>query len=251
MRKYSFLDHGEALLTVMVQGDTPTHVEGLIERALPAGAEAFGMQFCVMKPEYRTKEAYRRLFEQAQRPVYVTNYRGKENAGKSDEQLAEELLELAECGATLCDVMGDCFAPCKGEVIDDPVAIKKQEELIRKLHEKGAEVVISSHILQYTPPERVLEIALEYQRRGADVCKLVTGAETMEEQLENLKTVDLLRRNLKIPFLFLSSGENRLLRRLGGTLGCCMYLAVLEYDQFATKVQPLLADLVQLRGLLK
>lgn len=251
MSKYSFLNHEEALLTVMVQGDTPAHVEGLMERALPAGAEAFGMQFCVMKPEYRTKEVYRRLFEKAQRPVYVTNYRGRNNEGKSDEQLAEELLELAECGATLCDVMGDYFAPCKGEVIDDPVAIKKQEELIAAIHARGAEAVISSHILKYTAPERVLEIALEYQRRGADVCKLVTGAETMEEQLENLKTVDLLRRNLKIPFLFLSGGENRLLRRVGGTLGCCMYLSVLEYDQFATQAQPLLSDLVQIRRLLK
>ena len=251
MSKYSFLNHTEPLLTVMVQGDTPAHVEGLIERALPVGAEAFGMQLCVMKPEYRTPEVYRRLFEKAQRPVYVTNYRGKENEGKSDEQLAAELLELAECGATLCDVMGDYFAPCKGEVIDDPVAIQKQEALIDAIHQRGAEAVISSHILKYTAPERVLEIALEYQRRGADVCKLVTGAETMEEQLENLKTVDLLRRNLKIPFLFLSSGENRLLRRVGGTLGCCMYLSVLEYDQFATKAQPLLSDLVKIRELLK
>ena len=62
-------------------------------------------------------------------------------------------------------------------------------KLIDDLHERGAEVLMSSHILKYTPAERVLEIALEHQRRGADICKIVTGAETMEQQIENLKII--------------------------------------------------------------
>ena len=34
-------------------------------------------------------------------------------------------------------------------------------ELIDKLHEKGAEVLMSSHIFKFTPAERILEIADE------------------------------------------------------------------------------------------
>ena len=108
---------------------------------------------------------------------------------------------------------------------------------------------MSSHVFKFTPAERVLEIALEHQRRGADICKIVTGAENTEQQIENLRIINLLKENLKIPFLFLSGGECRILRRIGGSLGCCMYLCVHEYDELATKSQPLLRDMKILREL--
>jgi 3-dehydroquinate dehydratase len=109
---------------------------------------------------------------------------------------------------------------------------------------------MSSHVFKFTPAERVLEIALEHERRGADICKIVTGAENTEQQIENLRTINLLKENLKIPFLFLAGGECRILRRIGGSLGCCMYLCVHEYDELATKSQPLLRDMKILRELL-
>ena len=120
-------------------------------------------------------------------------------------------------------------------------------KLIDALHQKGAEVLISSHVLKYIPAERVLEIALEHQRRGADISKIVTGADTIEQQIENLKIVNLLKENLKIPFLFLSGGECHILRRIGGELGCCMYLCVYEYDELATPSQPLLKNAKAIR----
>ena len=109
---------------------------------------------------------------------------------------------------------------------------------------------MSSHILEYTPAERVLEIALEQERRGADICKIVTGAKDMSEQVENMRIINLLREKLSVPFLFLSGGESRILRRIGGELGCCMYLCVYEYDSLATRSQPLLSDMVKIRELL-
>ena len=232
----------------MVQADNPDRIKELVTKSLPEGAEAFGMQFCRMKEEYRTPETYRDLFAFASPyPTYVTNYRGEENKGKSDETLAAELLELAECGATLCDVMGDYFAPCEGELTMDENAVKKQIKFIEELHARGAEVLMSSHVCKFTAAERVLEIALEHQRRGADICKIVTKAESMAEQIENLRTINLLKENLKIPFLFLCGGECRILRRIGGTIGSCMNLCVHEHDEFATKVQPLLTDMKKIR----
>jgi len=254
MNKKSFRNAATPLLTVMVQADCPDRIEELMQLSRPEGAEAFGMQFCRMKKEYRNRETYQRLFAKAgPLPVYVTNYRGDQNMNpqKSDEEIAQELVELAECGATLCDVMGDLFDPQPGEVTSNSAAIEKQMALIEQLHEKGAEVVISSHILKFTPAEKVLEIALEYQRRGADICKLVTGAQTRAEELENLRIIELLRTHLDIPFLFLCVGECRLVRRMGGLLGCCMYLCVHEYDSFAAPMQPLLRDMKAIRDLME
>jgi 3-dehydroquinate dehydratase len=235
----------------MVQADNPDRIKALIDASIPEGAEAIGMQFCQLKAEYRNEKTYRELFAYTDLPVYVTNYRNHlSNAGKSDDVLAADLVELAECGATLCDVMGDYFDACEGELTMNKDAIKKQIHLIDELHGRGAEVLMSSHVLKFTPAERVLEIALEHQRRGADICKIVTDAENAEQQIENLRIINLLKENLKIPFLFLAGGECRILRRIGGSLGCCMYLCVHEYDELATKSQPLLRDMKILRELL-
>ena len=65
------------------------------------------MQFCKMEPQYRNKETYKELFDLVNHlPTYVTNYRrSKFNENMTDDELAAGLVELAECGATLCDVM--------------------------------------------------------------------------------------------------------------------------------------------------
>ena len=246
--KQSFFENDKALLTVMVQADNPDRIKELIDKSIPDGAEAFGMQFEQMKSEYRIKEVYKDLFAYAKdKPVYVTNYRIAHNEGKTDDMLAEELVELAGCGADLCDVMGDYFDRQPDEVAVDKTAIEKQKELIRKIHNKGSKVLMSSHVLKYITAERVLEIALEHQSRGADICKIVTGADTMEQQIENLKIINMLKENLEIPFLFLCGGECSILRRIGGEFGCCMYLCVHEYDALATATQPLLTRVKAIR----
>lgn len=246
--KRSFFEDHKALLTVMVQADNPDRIKELVDKSVPEGAEAFGIQFEQMKSEYRTKDIYKELFLYTKdRPVYVTNYRGAHNKEKTDDMLAEELVELAGCGADLCDIMGDYFDRQPDEMAIDKTAIEKQKELIWRIHDKGAKVLMSSHVLKYIQAERVLEIALEHQKRGADICKIVTGADTMEQQIENLKIINMLKENLKIPFLFLCGGECRILRRIGGELGCCMYLCVYEYDALATPQQPLLEKLKKIR----
>lgn len=252
MNKSIFLTSDKPLLTCMVQAETPMRLKELAVRAIKEGAEALGMQFCKMRPEYKTESTFRELFSLSDLPTYVTNYRGirgNANAGKSDEELGEELVRFAEYGATLCDVMGDYYAPTEGELTTDPTAISKQKELIARIHDQGGEVLMSSHVLKFIPAERVLEIAHAHQARGADICKIVTGAETEEEEIENLRIVTLLKKELRIPFLYLSGGVSRISRRLGGTLGNCMTLCVCEYDELATKAQPLLRDMVEIRRL--
>lgn len=61
------------------------------------------------------------------------------------------LLELAHCGATVCDVIGDLFDPQHGEMTTSPVAVNKQMALIEPPHGTYAEVLSSSHVLKYSP----------------------------------------------------------------------------------------------------
>ncbi len=237
----TFLNHEKPLLTVILQCETPEVAIGRIRNALHSGGEAFGLQVEALLREYHNPEVYKRIFSEMRgKPIYVTNYRRHNNAGKTDEELAEGLMTLADCGATLVDVFGDLYDPQPDELAKDEGAIRKQMELIEKLHHKGAEVLMSSHLFKYAPAERVLEIALEQKRRGADIVKIVTWAENMEQQLENLRITNLLKKELGIPFLFLSGGESSIHRRLGMMLGCCMHLCVYEHDVRSTYGQPLL-----------
>ena len=82
--------------------------------------------------------------------------------------------------ATLCDMMGDYYGRVEGELTMKGAAVDRQRRLIDTLHAKGAEVLMSSHVLKFIPAERVLEIAYEHQCRGADICKIVTGASSMK-----------------------------------------------------------------------
>ena len=245
--KRNFLTR-EEMLTVILQCETPETAIGRIRNANHLGADAYGLQVESLKPEYQNPTTYKKIFSEGNgRPFYVTYYRTKHNSGKTDDQLAEGLVTLAESGATLCDVMGDMFCRHPEELTDNEDAIQKQMELIEKLHGLGAQVLMSSHVHKYTPAERVLEIALEQKRRGADVIKIVTSAGNMEQQIENLRITNLLKEQLGAPFLFLSGGKCSLHRKLGTKLGCCMALCVYEHDALSTGSQPLLSTMKSIR----
>jgi 3-dehydroquinate dehydratase len=116
----------------------------------------------------------------------------------------------------------------------------------------GGEVLMSSHVKEFRSPERVLEIALEQQRRGADIVKIVTGANTQQEEVINLDICRLLKQELKVPFLFLSGGKYTYLHRtVGPALGVCMWLCFREYDETTYAGPPLLADVIKIKQGLK
>lgn len=245
----NFLVNDRSVITVMLQCETPDVAIGRIRNANCLGAEAYGLQVENLRPEYHNADVYNRIISEAgSRPTYFTNYRNQFNTGKTDEELAAGLLEISQCGVTLCDVMGDLYNACPNELTMDAEAVKKQKELIEKIHANGSQVLMSSHVLKYTPAERVLEMAKEQISRGADISKIVTGASTMDEELENLKIINLLKNKLDAPFLFLAQGPCvSVSRRLGAKLGCCMTLCVYEHDIHSTVAQPLLQQVKQIR----
>ena len=237
--KKTFLNHSNPMLTVMLQCKTAI---GRIRNANCLGADAYGLQVETLMPEFQNPDTYKKIFTEMQgRPCYVTNYRYAFNQNLTDDELADGIISLAENGATLCDVMGDLFCKHPEELTDNDEAIQKQIQLIERLHSLDAEVLMSSHLYKFAPAEKVLEIAFEQKRRGADIIKIVTAANTMEQQIENLRITNLLKQELGAPFLFLSGGVSSLHRRLGIKLGCTMALCVYEHDALSTASQPLLS----------
>ena len=186
------------------------------------------------------------------RPVYETNYRKAQNKGRTDEDLQEGLLTLAQSGATLCDVMGDYFCPHPEELTDNEEAIQKQMALIDKLHALGAEGLMSSHILKFTPAERVLEVALEQKRRGADIIKIVTKALTEEDLNECIRTMTVLKQEVKTPISYHCNGRAGMRSRiinplLGGQIAFCIdrYSASSTMEQIDLKSARAMVDLLR------
>ena len=251
--KKSFLNTTMPFITEMVQVPTAKQAELKIRNAIADGATAIGFQMSALEKQYRTKETLTSLFSAAEdKPIYFTNYRSGFNEGTSDEELVEGLFFGLECGATLVDVMGDTFDPSPEELTTDEKAIAKQMEFIDEVHKRGGEVLMSSHIREFRSPERVLEVALEQQRRGTDIVKILTGAETQEEELVNLEICNLLKKELKVPFLFLSGGKCSYLHRtVGPALGVCMWLCFREYDDTTYPGPPLLSNVLKIKQGLK
>ena len=243
--KPTFLNQNRPLITGMILKDNPADIRYAVKNSIYDGADCLGIQLECLKKEYKTEENYRKIFAACSgHPIYITNYRKNENTGFSDEELAAELLKALSCGATLGDVPASWFDKESGmgiglELSGKTEAIEKQMELVDKIHALGKEVLISSHVLKFTPAETVLEIALEQKRRGADIIKIVTAANSDEEQMENLRITTLLKKELGAPFLFLSGGtHSKLHRMIGPQLGCVTYLAVQTHDERAVPTQP-------------
>ena len=240
----TFKGHDHPLTCCMIQARTPERVFEIINGGNNGGCDAFGYQHCKLNHESRTEKTVRLFFEAMNgKPVYVTNYRSGLNKDMTDDEIGEGIVKLAEYGATLCDVMGDIYCRHPKEITDDKAAIEKQMKLIDRIHNTGAEVLMSSHVMKFTSAEEVIEIALEQQRRGADIVKIVTAGNTEAEQIENLRITSLLKEALDVPYLYLSGGtHSRLHRTIGPMLGSVMCLCVWEHDELSTKAQPLLAD---------
>lgn len=242
MNGSKFLKYEKPPLVAMVQEETAEGAISVIVNSHAEGAEAFGIQLCYLKPEYRTEQMLKRIFDYCfGKPIYITSYRSRSSAGMSDDECAELLLLGLRAGATLCDVMGDFYHPEEDQFTFDKEAEKKQKELIKKIHDGGGEVLISTHVKRYHSESEVIALAKAQIERGADIVKIVNAKGSEEEESHGLDIVRRLKVELSKPFLYLDrTTRTPLVRRLGPIFGSCMYLCVERCLPQTAKTQPLL-----------
>ena len=85
------------------------------------------------------------------------------------------------------------------EYVDVDLGTIKQTELIRNLHEVGAKVIVSFHDFEQTPTLLQLGEVLEEQvALGADVCKIITTARSVEDNLITLNFVSEASKKAKL-----------------------------------------------------
>lgn len=227
MKKFS--ESKIPFLTAMFGAKTDDEFIDLIKKSNSQGAEAFCLLMQGIDPAFKNKESYKRIFDASEgKPIYVTNYiRGNSEEDKSDDRLAEELIEMLICGADMIDVRADMFLPSADEFTKDAAAVKKQADFISEIHNMDGEVIMSTHIFEYRSPSQVLEIAKHQLERGADIAKVVTVADSLKELDDAFETVFLLKKELEKPFLYLCNGSHCIKHRnIGPLLGTKFYLCL-------------------------
>lgn len=216
-----------------------------------AGADAVCIEMKNLPRGDRTPEALRRIVDATPLPAMFCLYRS-DCLKQDDETRQRDLFAAIEAGAACVDVMGDLFEPSPREWARGAEAVARQRALVGKIHAAGAQAVISAHILQFAPPESVLEQLRDFERRGADVVKLVQTADTEEEFLDALRTTMLCRRELRTPFVHLVSGAfGDLHRALAPSLGIALTFATLDKRGAFPMPQPPLANLKAVREALR
>ncbi len=237
--KRSFLHQSRPVVTALFRGQTPQQLIAAARTAEFDGADALAVELSDLKPEFRNTEALRSVTDAVHLPFMFIFYRNDNWAASSDAERQKLLLKAVDAGAAMIDVMGDLYDPSPMEITRNARAIDRQKRLIGKIHAKGAEVVISSHMSCPRNGEQVLEHLTELAKRGADAVKIVHTADTPEELAEAFRTTMLLKQELKMPFIHLCNGKfSRPHRFLGPALGVSIIFTATGYTENALMTQP-------------
>jgi 3-dehydroquinate dehydratase-1 len=119
-------------------------------------------------------------------PLIATN--------KSTEQHGKFSGTETERQKILVDAAKNGFA-----YVDVDLGTPKQTELISKLHEAGVKVIVSFHDFEQTPTAEQLNKVLDEELAlGADVCKIITIANSVKDNLTTLNFVSEASKKAKI-----------------------------------------------------
>ena len=114
-----------------------------------------------------------------------------------------------------------------GAGVTDGAVIEKQCALIERVHEMGAEALLSCHPGTVMSAEQVVELALFLEKRKPDIIKIVTAATNEEEMIEAIKAMVLLKKEVKTPVSYHANDQFGGLTRivnptLGGQIAFCV-----------------------------
>jgi 3-dehydroquinate dehydratase type I len=117
------------------------------------------------------------IIQAAERPVIVT-YRSVKEGGQGTHDpltIVSYLKSAADANAACIDVELSMPAKLRNEIIKN---------------RKNSRIIISTHIMEYTPPEGDLLFLLDESIRvGGDIVKIVTMARSIEDNLRMLELV--------------------------------------------------------------
>ena len=195
----------------------------------------------------KNEDAFREIIRTTKLPVLALDYTSANCDGEweaFEKQRIERFLAALRAGAAGIDIQGYTFhrpsrvgfygedkypftANAPKEVVTDEGTISKQCDLIEKVHSMGKEVLLSCHPGIPMNCQQVVELALFLEKRNPDIVKIVTVAETEEDAMESIRTMTVLKKEVKTPVTYHVNGSAGTLSRiinplLGGHMAFCV-----------------------------
>lgn len=192
------------------------------------GADAFDLELLSLYKKLTTEDI-KDILSTTSKPIYTTLRRrdpwGRKFEGSEEERINFQI-KVFEMGSIGFDMEADTFAPSTTQMewTENGEAIKKQIKIVEEVHASDGEIIMSCHKFDsMIPQELAVRMGRGMESRGADIAKIVGRAQTYDDLIETLKTILLLKKELKIPFVHVSMGEyGKLSRIFGAMLGSCL-----------------------------
>ena len=239
-----------------------------IKNAMYSGASMIDLHLSCL--DNTDVDSLKRIVDSTRLPILALNYNNTVDAQKSanfsEEERVASFLRAAEAGVAGVDMQGYTYhLPSKNgfcgenkysftkanpkEVVTDEAIIEKQCEFIERVHSLGTEVLMSCHPGVFMNCEQVVDLAHFMEKRNPDVIKIVTVASNEDELAETIKTMLALKREVKTPVAYHSSGRAGVLSRiinplLGGHIAFCVdrYQASSAFEQIDLRTARSIVD---------
>lgn len=235
-----------------------------------AGARAFEIHLPLLN--FPGQDDLLRLTSATGGTVYATCRRegfyellgAKQTTSMSDDKRVAKLLDAVEAGIKGIDIELDTFSPTGGpeeftsaaitkyadkedppacEVTDDEKAIERQQSVIESVHERGGEVILSSHTYTHLDENDCVGIATRMTERGADFGKIVGVDRSMDEALDTLTAHLRLNEADVLPYALMAIGTtSRITRPLSPMFGSAWVFAQPNFTPGGFHSWPLVED---------
>ena len=236
MRK-SFVNNPKPILAAVIRERTPRDAIAEIKNYALHGARGADLHLSFLDEEYRNVESIAQIVEQSSLPILGLNYNQNPDwsiTETSEEERVALLMMAIDAGAAGIDMQGYTFDRFSHdafrdeflnldysfiknkpkEVVVDPKIIEKQCNLIEQIHFKGAEVLLSNHLLIPMKTDELVDLCLFLEKRNPDMIKIVTQSETDEDMLESFKSMLTIKKEIKTPVTLFCNGPTSPLTRI-------------------------------------
>ena len=240
---------------------------GEIKNCFYSGADMIDLHISCL--ENKSIETLKEIISSCKLPVLALNYNSDyswNDCGFSEEERTKSFLDAVKAGAAGVDIQGytfdtkskggfygeDLYSFTKGnprEIVTDEKTIAKQCDFIETIHSMDAEVLLSCHPGIPMNCQQIIDLALFLEKRNPDIIKIVTIANTEDELAESIKTMSVLKKEVKTPVSYHAGGEKGSLSRiinpiLGGQIAFCVdrYSESSTFEQLDLKTAKLIID---------
>ena len=261
--KKSFSMMGDCSIISSLRVSTPEKAVEDIVDSERQGAVGFLLHAELLERQYRNVGTIRKILRSTQKPVMILNY--CTDGDDDDERLNQLKLDAILAGCAAVDVpmytydanpkksLSECARSFTerqpAEVSMDEKVIERQKALIGKIHAFGGEVLMSAHVGTMLSARQAYDLAEEMERRGADIAKIIVHANSLDDVAELYRSIRLLKRNLKIPFLYQTSGiYGKLVRPTAWIFGSKYILCHNRYTELSNKEKPLIRDMALIKN---